>query len=176
MKKKALFLDRDGVINYDYGYVYKIEHFKFKENIFEYIKKFKKKNYEIIIITNQAGIAKAKFSYLEYLKLHNYIIKKFKDKNIEVTIFFCPHHPNAKLKKFKKNCLCRKPKPGMLILASKLLKINLKKSIMIGDKLSDIKAGMRAGIEKNFLVKNIRLKKSSFKRYENLNQIYKIIS
>jgi D-glycero-D-manno-heptose 1,7-bisphosphate phosphatase len=175
IKNKALFIDRDGVINYDYGYVGGLQNFVFKKNIFNSLKKFQNKNYQIIVISNQAGIAKNKFSLKSYLVLEKYIQKEFNKKQIYIKFFYCPHHINAVLATYKKNCFFRKPNPGMILKASKLYNINLKKSILIGDKISDIKAGLRSGINKNFLLKNIRLKKNKFfKRYDNLDQIFKI--
>ena len=99
MKNKALFLDRDGVVNYNYGYIYQIQKFIFKENIFNDIKKFISQNFKIIIITNQAGIAKNKFSLESYLKLQKFIERKFKKNKIDVKFFYCPHHKKAKIKK-----------------------------------------------------------------------------
>lgn len=175
IQKKGLFLDRDGVINYDFGYIDKVKRFIFKENIFHDLKKFQNKNYFFVMITNQSGLAKKKFSYRKYLILEKFILKEFNKRGFKIKIFYCPHHKNAKISKFKKNCYYRKPNPGMILKASKLYSIDLKKSILIGDKISDIKAGLRAGIKKNFLVKNIKLKKNkNFKRYNDINEIYKI--
>tara|TARA_B100000212_G_C27234844_1_gene473221 strand:- start:228 stop:767 length:540 start_codon:yes stop_codon:yes gene_type:complete len=175
IQKKGLFLDRDGVINYDLGYIDSIKKYFFKKNIFKDLKKFQKKNFFFVMITNQSGIAKKKFSLSKYLIIEKFILNEFNKKGFKIKIFYCPHHKNAKISKFKKNCYYRKPNPGMILKASKLYNINLKKSILIGDKISDIKAGLRAGIKKNYLVKNIKLKKNkNFKRYESLNEIYKM--
>ena len=137
--RPAIFLDRDGVINSNKNdYNYRISNFKFKRGILKLIKKFQKKSYYIFIITNQAGIAKGKYSEIYFYKLQQYIKNKFDQNNIKIDhVEFCPHHPQATIKKYKKFCNCRKPKNGMInnILSNWL--IDKKNSLMIGDKSSD---------------------------------------
>jgi len=137
--RPAIFLDRDGVINSNKNdYNYRISNFKFKRGILKLIKKFQKKSYYIFIITNQAGIAKGKYSEIYFYKLQQYIKNKFDQNNIKIDhVEFCPHHPQATIKKYKKFCSCRKPKNGMInnILSNWL--IDKKNSLMIGDKSSD---------------------------------------
>jgi len=145
---KALFLDRDGVINEDYGYVYKKEDFKFKNGIFELLKLFK--DYKIFIVTNQSGIARGYYSENDFHKLMDWVKEEFKQKGIEIVdINFCPHHPDI-----TGSCECRKPNPGMILDLAKKYNIDLEKSIMIGDKKSDIEAANKAGIKKTYLVKD----------------------
>jgi len=155
--KKALFLDRDGVINIEKEYLYKIEEFEFADGVFEICKSFQDRGYKIVIITNQSGIARGFYSEDEFLALTNWMVKEFKQNGIDIaTVKYCPHHPD-----FNQKCECRKPNPGMIIDASKELGIDLEKSILIGDKISDIEAGKRAGIGVNILIKrdNISLLK-----------------
>lgn len=136
--KKALFLDRDGVINEDLGYPYKPEHIKFKKGIFEFCQKAIDKGYIIVIITNQAGVAKGYFSEKEVQHLHLWMTREFKKKNIHIAgIYYCPFHQDGTIKKYQKKSYLRKPKPGMILQAQQDLNINLEKSIMVGDKLSD---------------------------------------
>lgn len=143
MPNKALFLDRDGVINHDYNHVYKISNFFFIDGIFNFCKFFKKKGYLIVVITNQAGIAKSLYTLNDFYVLSQWMKNEFKKKMIDIDqIFFCPHHPE-----YSGLCNCRKPKPGMLIRAVNELNIDIKKSILVGDKSSDIEAGINAGIE-----------------------------
>ena len=145
---KALFLDRDGVINEDYGYVYKKEDFKFKEGIFELLKLFKE--YKIFIVTNQSGIARGYYSEKDFHKLMGWVKEEFYKNGIEITdINFCPHHPDI-----TGSCECRKPNAGMILDLAKRYNIDLKNSIMIGDKRSDIEAANKAGITKTYLVKD----------------------
>jgi len=146
--KKALFLDRDGTINVDIGHLHRIEDFKFVEGVPELIKKYNDKNYKVIVITNQAGIAKKYYTEGDMHRLHVYINEELKKIGAHIDAFyFCPHHPD-----FTGECDCRKPKPKMILQAAKDFNIDLKKSILIGDKDSDIKAGATAGVEK--LIKN----------------------
>jgi len=145
---KALFLDRDGVINEDFGYVYKKEDFKFKEGIFELLKLFK--DYKIFIVTNQSGIARGYYSENDFHKLMEWVKKEFKKNNIEIVdINFCPHHPDI-----TGSCECRKPNAGMILDLAQKYGIDLANSIMIGDKKSDIQAANKAGITKTYLVKD----------------------
>ena len=143
MKKRALFLDRDGVINHDFNHVYKISEFQFIDGIFEFCKFFLTRGYIIVIITNQAGIAKSFYTENDFFILSKWMKDFFKKKSVKIEkIYFCPHHPN-----YNGQCNCRKPNPGMILKAKNDLKIDLKQSILVGDKNSDIDAGLNAGIE-----------------------------
>ena len=148
MNIKTIFLDRDGVINQDINYLYKIEDFVFIDGIFEFCKYIHSLGYKIIIITNQSGISRGYYSEKEYKKLTEWMINKFKNNNIDILdVFFCPHGP-------KSNCDCRKPKPGMLLEAKVKYGINMKNSWMIGDKETDIQAANNAGIGNTILLKS----------------------
>jgi len=148
MKSKALFLDRDGIINEEYNYVHKIEDFKFCDGIFELCKFYQDAGYLIIIITNQAGIARGYYTKKDFHILTEWMIEKFNENGIKISrVYFCPHHPT-----FTGNCICRKPNPGMILDAQKEFDIDLEKSILIGDKESDIKAGLNAGIGRTILI------------------------
>jgi D-glycero-D-manno-heptose 1,7-bisphosphate phosphatase len=141
--KKALFLDRDGVINIDNNYVYQIDDFEFIDGVFDLCKKYQDEGYLIIVITNQAGIARGYYTVDDFDKLTNWMTAQFLSKGILLSkVYFCPHHPD-----FDQDCNCRKPKPGMLLNAAKDFDLNLSQSILIGDKQSDIDAGSNAGIK-----------------------------
>ncbi len=145
---KALFLDRDGVVNKEKNYLYKIEDFEFIDEVFETCKYFQEKGYLIIIITNQAGIARGKYTEDDYEILTNWMIKEFEKNNIKISkVYYCPHHPD-----FSGECECRKPNPGMILQAKKEFDIDLSQSIFVGDKNSDIEAGIKAGVGMNYLV------------------------
>jgi D-glycero-D-manno-heptose 1,7-bisphosphate phosphatase len=145
---KAIFLDRDGVINKEISYAHKIESFIFIDGIFEACKFFLKLDFKIIIITNQSGISRGYYNENDYQKLNNWMLSKFIDQNVSILdVFHCPHLPES-------NCNCRKPKPGMFFLAEKKHKINLGKSWMIGDKETDIEAANYAGIVNTILIEN----------------------
>ena len=146
---KAFFLDRDGVINKEKNYLYKIEDFEFIDGVFETCKYFQEKGFLIIIITNQAGIARGKYTEGDYQILTDWMIKEFEKKNIKISkVYHCPHHPD-----FSENCECRKPKSGLILLAKKDFDIDLSQSILVGDKNSDIEAGINAGIKMNYLIR-----------------------
>jgi D-glycero-D-manno-heptose 1,7-bisphosphate phosphatase len=138
--KKALILDRDGVINHDYGHVHKKNNFRFIEGIFELCKYFVKQEYMIIIVTNQAGIGKNMYSNEEFQLLNDWMIKQFEREGIIINkTYYCPHT-------LEDNCECRKPKPGMIIDAISEFGLEPNKCVMIGDKSSDYEAGKAAGI------------------------------
>ena len=144
--KKALFLDRDGVINSDAGYVYKIEDFKFIDGIFDLCKVFIEKEYKIFVITNQSGINRGYFTENDFLELTEWMKKQFEERNIHIEkVYYCPHSPNE-------DCDCRKPKPKMLLDAKKDFNIDLENSLFIGDKISDMECALNAGLKKMILI------------------------
>lgn len=151
---KAAFIDRDGVINKDYGYVHKWEDFKFCDGVFQGLKRLIELNFKIIIITNQSGIARGIFTEEQYKVLTINMTKIFKQKQIEITaIYHCPHHPDYS-KNYSSVCNCRKPKPGLFIKASREFNISMKDSIAIGDSKRDLIAAKSAGIENRYFINN----------------------
>ena len=141
--KKALFLDRDGVINEDAGYVYRREDFVFKEGLFKALRGFAKAGYALVVVTNQSGIGRGYYTLKQFDELCGFMLSEFEKEGVKIEkIYFCPHAPEA-------DCLCRKPKPGMLLNAANELNIDLARSIMIGDKDSDVQAGQSAGVGVN---------------------------
>lgn len=146
--KRALFLDRDGVINKEINYLYKIEDFEFIDGVFDACNFFQKKEYLVIIITNQAGIARGIYSEDDYQILTKWLIEQFKANGVQISrVYHCPHHPE-----FNVSCNCRKPEPQMFFEAERDFRIDLENSILIGDKNSDILAGINAGIKNNYLI------------------------
>lgn len=145
---KAAFLDRDGVINEDYGYIGTIEDIVFKPGIFELLGLLQARGYELFIVTNQSGIARGYYTEADFLRLMNWLIRTLKEKGIVIRDFaYCPHYP-----KIDGECRCRKPAPGMIVDLAEKYAIDIEASIVIGDKMSDIEAGERAGIRTNILV------------------------
>ena len=137
-KRPAAFLDRDGVVNYDHGYVHKFKDFKFKPGVLEGLKYLIKKNYYIFIVTNQAGIAKKKFTEKDFFNLHIKIKEKLSKQDIYFDdVQYSPFHPNAKIKKYKKNSSTRKPGNKLIENIKLNWDLDLKKSFMIGDKEID---------------------------------------
>jgi D-glycero-D-manno-heptose 1,7-bisphosphate phosphatase len=150
---RALFLDRDGVINLEKNYLYRIKDFEFNKGIFDLCKYFQNLNYKVFIITNQSGIARGFYSLEDLKYLHDWMLSQFiKNKIIIDKIYFCPHHPE-----FDCECECRKPAPGMIFKARDEFNLNLKKSVLIGDKKTDIIAGKNAGVGNTFLIKTNKL-------------------
>ena len=135
--KKVIFLDRDGVINHDEGYTFKINDFKFKSKIIKYLNKFKK-NHIFFIVTNQSGIGRGYYSLKDFYSFHQYLKLKLSEKNIFISdLEFCPHYKKSRNKKYKINCNCRKPKNLMFKNLIKRWNININKSFMIGDSKKD---------------------------------------
>ena len=148
MSKKAIFLDRDGVINKEVNYLYKIENFEFINGIFESCLYFQNLGYIIIIITNQSGISRNFYTDNEYQKLSEWMLVEFSKHGIIIQdTFYCPHGPES-------NCRCRKPKPGMFIEAKNKHNINMKESWMIGDSEIDIQSANGADIQNTILVRS----------------------
>jgi D-glycero-D-manno-heptose 1,7-bisphosphate phosphatase len=150
---KALFLDRDGIINVDHGYVYNKEAFEFVKDIFAVSLDAQNKGYEIFVITNQSGIGRGKYTVEQFEQLSMWMVDEFKTKGITISsVYHCPHHPEKGLGAYLKVCDCRKPEPGMIISAAKEHNLDLAKSVFIGDKISDMQAAERAGIENRILL------------------------
>ncbi|MDA9353025.1 HAD family hydrolase [Gammaproteobacteria bacterium] len=167
---KALFLDRDGVINHNLGYVYKKDDFKFIDGIFELVKAAKIKKYLVIVVTNQAGIGRGFYNENDFFVLMEWVKIKFKHNDSSIDdIFFCPFHPTHGLGSYKKDSHLRKPNPGMIIEAQKKHNLNLSKSIMIGDNISDMEASKSSGIGTSILFSEGKSFKDAF-GIENLRQ------
>ena len=153
--KPAVFLDRDGTINYDDGYTYKFSKFKFRPFVLKGLKYLSKKKYLIFIITNQAGIAKGKFKLSDLMKLNQQLISYLTKRNIIINdIQFCPYHPNATIKSYKKKSGYRKPGNLMIKKILKKWNVDLKKSFMIGDRKSDELASKKSNIYYEYVKNN----------------------
>ena len=145
---KIIFLDRDGVINKEVGYLYKIEDFEFIDGVFDACLDFQSSSYKIIIVTNQSGIGRGYYSEKAFHTVTDWMLSQFKDHKVDILdVFYCPHGPDS-------NCDCRKPKPGMFNQANAKYHINMEASWMIGDKEADIQAANSAGISNTVLVKS----------------------
>ncbi len=154
-KFKAAFLDRDGVINFDKGYINEFSKIKFRNGAIKGLKLLSKNKYLIFIITNQAGVAKGHISYGELIKLNFELNKFFKNKKIKITkIEFCPHHPRGKVKKFKKKCKCRKPGNLMIKRILRRWRIEKRSSFMIGDNLKDKQAAVKSNLYFEYALPN----------------------
>ena len=147
LTRPAAFLDRDGVINYDYGYVSSIKRFNFKKGVIKALNYLLLKKYNIFVITNQAGIAKGKFTLANFFKLQKEIKFFLNKKKINFSdVKFCPFHKDGIVKKFKKNSIMRKPNNGMILQLFKTWHIDKKNSFFIGDQKSDKMCAKKSNI------------------------------
>lgn len=147
MNRPALFLDRDGVINVDHGYVHRPEEFEFVEGIFELVATANGAGYLVVVVTNQAGIGRGYYGETQFHALTDWMKIKFSEHGgIIDAVYFCPYHPEHGIGAYRRESEFRKPAPGMLLQAQSELGIDLERSIFIGDKLSDMAAGRAAGV------------------------------
>ena len=154
--KKAIFLDRDGIINIDHSYVYKRDNFEFCEGIFETLQHFLSLEYQLFIVTNQSGIGRGYYTKDDFEKLTSWMLKEFTLEGIKITkVYHCPHSPDE-------GCECRKPAIAMFERARKEFDVDMKNSWMIGDKASDIQAGFNANIPNTIFVNSSTCKEASY--------------
>ena len=150
-QQKMLLLDRDGIINHNYGYVHKKEDFDFVDGIFDLVRKANSLNYKVAIVTNQSGIARGKYSEIEFSALCEWMLARFGEQQAVIDrIYFCPHHPEAKIQKYAFMCQCRKPKTGMLRAAIEAYSALPEHSVMVGDKSLDMQCAIDAQLAKGF--------------------------
>lgn len=176
--ERAVFVDRDGVLIIDPPhYAHRLDQLNFYPRVEEAIKILNENGFLVVVVTNQNGVAIGYYNEEDVKLFHQAMKEKLKEKGAYIdAIYYCPHHPEAKVEKYRLDCDCRKPNPGMLLKAAEEHDIDLKQSFMIGDKCSDIEAGIRAGCKKTILVKTghgmNNLNKCSYD-YE-VNNIYEV--
>ena len=183
---KAIFLDRDGTINVDKEYIYKVEDFEFEEGAVKGLKILQSLGYQLIIITGQSGIGRGYYSEEDYHKFMDHMHLQLARHNLLIDgEYFRSHHPEKGIGKYKIDCNCRKPKPGMICTAIAEYNINKENSWMIGDSLTDIAVGKNAGINTAFIYsgggsgskneKNYKTIKPNITCYDLLDAVKKII-
>jgi len=146
--KAAAFLDRDGVLNVEKGYVFKVEDFEWQQGAIEAVKLLNEKGYYVFVVTNQSGIARGMYTEDNMKKLHDFMQEQLAAQGAKIDAFYhCPHHPEGKLFKYASFCDCRKPKPGMIFQAMDNHEVDTSKSFLIGDKPTDVRAAENAGIK-----------------------------
>ena len=151
----AIFLDRDGTINVDHGYVHEIDNFQFIDGVIDAMRELKKMGFALVLVTNQSGIARGMFSEDQFMQLTEWMDWSLADRDVDLDgIYFCPHHPEAKEEAYRQSCECRKPQPGMLLSAQQELNIDMAASYIVGDKIDDLLAGKAAGVGKKVLVRS----------------------
>lgn len=174
-KNKALFLDRDGVINVDKHHVYKIEDCEFIDGIFDLCRQAYEAGYLLIVVTNQAGIAKGIYTEEDYFKFRDYVHGEFARQGCPITAeYYCPYHING-IGKYRKDSEDRKPNPGMILRAAKDFNIDLSQSVLIGDKENDIEAGKRAGVGRVIQIVDKNNVYRNRKRIMNIQEIRDIL-
>jgi D-glycero-D-manno-heptose 1,7-bisphosphate phosphatase len=150
--RPALFLDRDGVINIDHGYVFQRDKFEFVDGIFDLCLAAQSLGYFIFVVTNQAGIGRGYYSEHHFWELTCWMCEVFSQHGAAIDkVYFCPSHPVYGVGKYKVDSPFRKPRPGMLLQAAQEFRIDLERSVLVGDKISDIEAGIAAGVGTNLL-------------------------
>lgn len=151
LSRKVLLLDRDGVINVNLGYVCSIERTQWIPGIFELARAATAQGYELVVITNQAGIARGYYTEDQFLGYTRWVHDRFQAEGAPLlATYYCPHHPEAGHPPIV--CECRKPKPGMILAAAHDLNIDLAQSALVGDQPSDLEAGKAAGVERAYLL------------------------
>jgi D-glycero-D-manno-heptose 1,7-bisphosphate phosphatase len=153
MTRKALFLDRDGIINLERDYVHKAADFTFVDGIFDLCRAAGRHGFLPVVITNQSGIARGLYTEADFAVLTNWMIEKFAVEGVTIAkVYHCPYHPEAAVERYRCDHADRKPSPGMILRARDELQLDLSASMLIGDRLTDIEAGRRAGIPRLCLV------------------------
>lgn len=148
MKQVAVFLDRDGTVSEEVGYVNHLSRFKLFPWTAEAIKKLNQAGIKAILVTNQAGVARGYFTEDLIGEVHNKLVEELAKTGAYLdAIYYCPHHPSAGQPPYRVNCECRKPKPGLLYKAADEHNIDLSLSFMIGDKYTDVELGQRIGVK-----------------------------
>ena len=155
MKRKAVFFDRDGVLNVDFGYVFQSENWQWVSGAINAIKWCNDNGYLVIVVTNQSGVARGYYSETDVIRLHEWVKEDLHKRHANIDAFYyCPHYPGAAVAEYAVECTCRKPQPGMLLAAIAKYDIDVAFSVLFGDKPSDIEAANAAGVQGVLVEKN----------------------
>jgi D-glycero-D-manno-heptose 1,7-bisphosphate phosphatase len=155
MSRRGAFIDRDGVLNEDRAYVHRVADYAFIPGSVDALRQLQQAGYLLVLITNQSGIARGLFTEADYHQLESYISEQLAQSGVSLdSVQYCPHLPDAPVAEYRQDCECRKPRPGMILDAAKLLDVDLTHSILVGDRRSDIEAGRAAGVGHCYLVRS----------------------
>ncbi len=153
MTRPAAFLDRDGVINIDHGYVVRHEEFTWVPGVLEASAQLHRAGFALVVVTNQSGIGRGLYSEADFMALTTWMRAQFAAAGAPLAgVYFCPHHPTDAVGAFRVACECRKPAPGMLLAAERELGLDLSRSVLFGDKPSDLQAASAAGVRHRVLL------------------------
>jgi D-glycero-D-manno-heptose 1,7-bisphosphate phosphatase len=150
--RRALILDRDGVINVDRGYVYRQDEFEFVYGIFDLCRAASALEYVIVVVTNQAGIGRGYYTEEDFVQISEWMCAEFRARGISIAnVYHCPFHPELGVGVYRRDSIDRKPGPGMIERAAHDFDVDLAGSILVGDRVTDIEAGAAAGVGCNLL-------------------------
>jgi D-glycero-D-manno-heptose 1,7-bisphosphate phosphatase len=153
--RRAAFIDRDGVINAESGFVHRLEDLVFLPGAIEGLRRLQAAGYLLVVITNQSGIARGLYTEADYLQLTAGMQQRLAAAGVQLSrVEYCPHLPDGEIERYRRDCDCRKPRPGMITRVAAALGIDLSASILIGDRATDIQAGRAAGVGRCWLVRS----------------------
>jgi D-glycero-D-manno-heptose 1,7-bisphosphate phosphatase len=153
--RRAAFLDRDGVVNVDRGYVHRLEDFEFLPGVLDAAARLSSGGWTLVVVTNQSGIARGLYSEQTYRVLTQHMEQAFARAGAPLAgVYHCPHHPEGRIAALAIECTCRKPAPGLLLQARDELGLSLPDSVLVGDRLSDLVAARRAGVGRAYLLRS----------------------
>jgi len=153
--RKAAFVDRDGVITVDSGFLHRVEDLVFLPGAIEGLQRLQAAHYLLVVITNQSGIARGFYTEADYLRLTGHMQQRLSAAGVQLSaVEYCPHLPDAQIARYRVDCDCRKPLPGMLRRAAAALNIDMASSVLVGDRAIDVQAGRSAGVGRCWLVRS----------------------
>jgi len=151
--RRAAFLDRDGVINIDAGYVWRVEDFEFVPGTLDACRELARRGWLLVVVTNQSGIGRGLYAERDFQTLTEWMRARFDECGAPLAgVYHCPHHPTEAVGELRIRCDCRKPRPGMLLAAARELSLDLASSVMFGDTCEDLEAAHSAGISQRVLL------------------------